>query len=73
MLVGEAGAAIADVALQKSLQLGVAVGDAVEEMSSTSGCGVPAGAQQHAVFLGDVVERVRRSADAGAQIIGRVN
>src|SRR5262249_31014066 len=65
VLVGDAGAAIPDIAVQEALKFEVVVGDARKKrgplrMWRPSRCCATGG------FLSDVVERVGRSTDAGA-------
>ena len=72
MLAGEAGAAVSDVALQELLAARCRRSVMRSRNAVHSGCGVPGGAAAHAVCLGDVVERIGRAADAGAQVNGPV-
>ena len=67
MLGRDAGAAVAHVALEEALQLGIAVGDAVEKacphrVRRARGCGRAGG------FLGDVIHRIRGASDSRAQV-----
>src|SRR5262245_17331730 len=71
VLMREAGATVADIALQEFLQLTITRGHALKEcapqwMRRTRW------RRRARSLLGDVIERVGRSPDAGAQVIGCV-